>query len=193
MDLLQHTNETWLAALIPWCSDVPPSPTTCKERVGPMLPFNRLTSLFYWPDLKLAMGFALLFIPLFVMLKSQSSSPATSNGIPPANSGVRYRQWGIYTVAYDKPRRPAVSFGPNFSRLIRALREDGPSAVRLISQLFSMAPVAISIHTICTLWKSVAPALWFYLSGIILITVCVRLCRPSYSTDMATENRWKPV
>jgi hypothetical protein len=144
----------------------------------------------YWLDSKLIIVLTLFLVPLSMMQKLQPSLPATSNDIHP---DVRYRRWGIYTVAFDKPQSCGPSVRSITDGVARVLREDVPPAGRLIAQLFRMAPVAFSIHVLCTVWMGIAPALYFYLSSIILTTVSVHELCKSCSLTQYNVNRWKPI
>jgi hypothetical protein len=145
--------------------------------------------LLCWLDFRLNIALALFLLPFLVAQKSDPPLPAL-NDVPPDLTSVRYRRWGIYTVAFNKPHPSGPSVCSIIDGLARVLREDVPPAGRLIAQLFRMAPMAFSIHALCTVWMGIAPAFYFYISSIILIRVSsVHDLRESFSLKKFNVNR----
>jgi hypothetical protein len=104
-------------------------------------------------------------------------------------SSVRYRKWGIYTVAYDKPQQWYFSLGYGLQTVFVVLGEDVPFAARLLKELFAMAPVALFVHVLGHLWMTILPPLSLHLSSTILITVSRNLSLNSLADSPSTDRK----
>jgi hypothetical protein len=104
-------------------------------------------------------------------------------------SSVRYRQWGIYKVAYDKPPQWYFSLGYGLRTVFVILGEDAPFAARLLKELFAMAPLALFVYILGHLWMTISPPLSLYLSSTILITVSRDLSLHSLDYSPSTDRK----
>lgn len=83
---------------------------------------------------------------------------------PPGN--IQYLQRGIYTIAYDPAS--SMSSGTRACNIVDAR----PFAVRLLYDIFLIAPRLLILHFLCAFWRSLEPALNLHVSALLLALVC---------------------
>ena len=90
-----------------------------------------------------------------------------SGDIVAQQANIKCLQQGIYKIAFD-------STSPMSAGARAQLRNDvhgGPYAARLLRDVFSIAPELLIFHFLCTLWKSMEPALNLHWSAVLLSLV----------------------
>ncbi|KAJ8507301.1 hypothetical protein ONZ45_g10320 [Pleurotus djamor] len=102
----------------------------------------------------------------------QSPSPRSSRTPSSSNAPIHRLNWGIFEVAYAPPKRPCSGLLAA-SRSWLALYRSFPFAVKLVTELFHIAPFKFTAYTLSCIWTMVSAVLSLYMCSVALDLISI--------------------
>ncbi|CAA7271151.1 unnamed protein product [Cyclocybe aegerita] len=119
------------------------------------------------------------------LLSGATSVPNSPQTLPLDDPNVRYRTWGIFTVAHEKP---SWRFFPlPITGTIQEYRKPFSAFLCFLQDLWTVDPWHSAQYYLCMLWATMAPAVGLYLASLFITTVQPLVHSPEVQSEQAKD------
>lgn len=127
------------------------------------------------------------FVVSMLVERDSSTAPIVDEHDAAGESlaGITFLHQDIFTIAYDPATPPTYSRAEARSSLRPSL-----VAIKLLIEIFCIAPLLLLSYFFCAFWESVEPALDIYLSALLLGLVCISPKKAAIFTYMNPDRTW---